>query len=91
MVSVLRVLTTCFFLQVLQVAEKKTKGLFQAPCSLGMNTFVTEPLQHQVLVMQKKKVQDCIQNAKIHQVYIKYQTNALFFFSVEYSHLASNR
>ena len=73
------------------MAEEKTKGLLQAPCSLGMNTFVNEPLQHQVLVMQKKKVKDYIQNAKIHQVYIKYQTNALFFFSVEYSHLASNR
>ena len=47
-----------------------------------MNTFVTGPLQHVLLVLQKKKVKDYIQNAKIHQVHIKYQTNALFFFSV---------
>ena len=47
-----------------------------------MDTFVTEPLQHEVIVMQKKKVKDCIQNAIINQVYMKYQTNALFFFSV---------
>ena len=65
-----------------QIAEDKTKGLLHAPCSLGMNTFETGPLQHEVLVMQKKKVKDYIQNPKLHQVYIKYQTNALFFFSV---------
>ena len=41
-----------FFLQVFQVAEDKTKGLVQASCSLGMNTFVTGALQHEVLVMQ---------------------------------------
>ena len=35
-----------------QVAEDKTKGLLQASCSLRMNTFVTGPLQHEVLVMQ---------------------------------------
>ena len=74
-----------FFLQVFQVAEGKTKGLLQAPCSLGKNTFVTGPLQHEVLVMQKKKLKNHIQNAKIHQVYIKYQTNALFFFAVSKS------
>ena len=67
---------------MLHVAEDRTAGLLQTPCSLGMNTFVTGPLQHVVLVLQKKKVKDYIQNAKIHQVYIKYQTNALFFFSV---------
>ena len=65
-----------------QVAEDNTKGLVQAHCSLGMNTFVTGPLQHEVLVTQEKKVKDYIQNAKKHQVYIKYQTNAVFFFSV---------
>ena len=65
-----------------QGAEDKTKGLLQAPCSLEMNIFVTGPLQHEVLVMQKKKLKDCIQNAKIHQVYVKYQMSALFFFSV---------
>ena len=64
------------------MAEHKTNGLLQTPCSLGMDTFVTEPLQHEVIVMQKKKVKDCIQNAIINQVYMKYQTNALFFFSV---------
>ena len=74
-----------------QVAEDKTTGLLQTPCSLGMNTFVTGTLQHVAQVLLKKKVKDYIQNAKIHQVYIKYQANALFFFSVEYSHLASNR
>ena len=47
-----------------------------------MNTFVTGTLQHVAQVLLKKKVKDYIQNAKIHQVYIKYQTNALFFFSV---------
>ena len=65
-----------------QVAEDKTTGLLQTPCSLGMNTFVTGTLQHVARVLLKKKVKDYIQNAKIHQVYIKYQTNALFFFSV---------
>ena len=71
-----------FFLQVFQFAKDNAKGLLQAPCSLGMNTFVTGPLQHEALVMQKRKVKDYIQNPKLHQVYIKYQTNALFFFSV---------
>ena len=65
-----------------QVAEDKTTGLLQTPCSLGMNNFVTGTLQHVARVLLKKKVKDYIQNAKIHQVYIKYQTNALFFFSV---------
>ena len=65
-----------------EVAEDRTTGLLQTPCSLGMNIFVTGPLQHVVLVLQKKKVKDYIQNGKIHQLYIKYQTNALFFFLV---------
>ena len=50
LVSVLMILTF-FFLRVFQVAEDKTMGLLQAPCTLGMNTFVTGPLQHEVLVM----------------------------------------
>ena len=51
-------------------------GLLQTPCSLGINTFVTGPLQREVLVMQKKRVKYYIQNAKIHQVYIRDAKNA---------------
>ena len=61
---------------LLQVAENNTKGLLQAPSSLGTNIVVTCSISN---AEQESKR---LNNAKIHEAYIKYQTNALYFFSV---------
>ena len=73
-----------FFLLVFQVAEVKTTGLLQAPCSLGMNTFVTGPLQHVVLVLQKKIVKDYIQNAYKSSIYQIPNECLIFLFDWKY-------
>ena len=60
---------------LLRVAVNETKGLLQAPCSLGMNIVVT------CSISDAEKESKRSNNAKTHKVYIKYQTNVLFFFS----------
>ena len=61
---------------LLQVAEDKTKGPLQVPCSLGMNIVVTFSISN------AEKESKRLNNVKIHQVYIKYQRYVLPYFSV---------